>query len=282
MSFPYCLLQDVKDRLLGLDISDMPANLESIIEDSFIPWATRQIDVFVGENLSNTTVSEFYDGTGRNFIILRHRPVSFVRRVVLRIIPSLTWFTFKRWFHLNETDITGITAATRGGVTPINSTVDTPYTFINTDPVPVDLQTTNPLLVTGQFINTSDQYGASDLFVDCSKGILTIPPRILYLENQAIPFWNYTWLRGFQNIEVDYDYGYKDLEHLPLEIRNACAYFVAANVLMAKGHFYGAGSANLSMTGMNLSFRDVPFGSHIKMYLEIAKQNLVPYKRLHV
>ena len=41
MSFNYCTLNDVKGWLAGVDVSDMPSTLDKLIEQNYIPWATR-------------------------------------------------------------------------------------------------------------------------------------------------------------------------------------------------------------------------------------------------
>jgi len=278
MSFLYCNLNDVKFWLAGLDISDMPENLDELIEQAYIPLAKREIDGFIGENLDLTTTNEFYDGSGSNTLILRHRPVSFVRNVVLRIIPQIEWFQFKRQFHLNHIDSTGVQIAERGGVEPIDDQVVPPLTFPQSAPVPDDLKVDTGN--TGNFINTTEQYEKADLYVDCKLGLLAIPPRILFLENQAVPFWNYTWLLGTQNIEVEYDYGYKNLDNLPQEFRSACAQLVAAKVLHTKGLFSGAGSVSLNVEGLSKSFGDVHYGGHIKAFIAGAMAALTPFKRI--
>jgi hypothetical protein len=276
MSFNYTTLNEVKTWLAGLDVSEMPSTLDALIEQTWIPWAKRQVDTYIGENLDYTTIKEYYDGNGRADIVLNHRPIRFVRQCVLRIIPAMQWFEFKRWFHINYIDQLGVKIAEPGGVEPIGS--GTPiYTFAAGSPVPDDLISATP---TGTFSSATSQYEKSDLFVDCKLGLLTIPPRIMYLENQAIPFWNYTWLRGFSNIEITYDYGYKSLDELPVEIRSACAQFVAAAVLKNKGLFMGGGASSFSLGTAPRAFGSTPYAGHIQSYLESARMALNPYKRI--
>lgn len=279
MSFNYCTLNDVKGWLAGVDVSDMPSTLDKLIEQNYIPWAKRQVDTFIGENLDSTTVTEHYDGSGMVELVLHHRPITFVRKCVLRIIPSVQWFEFKRWFHTNNIDQLGTKVTEYGGVTPLSPGAIPPYTFAMGSPVPEDLQGGTP---TGEFSGSTAQYEASDLFVNCRLGILTIPPRIMYLENQGVPFWNYTWMRGQANIEVVYDYGYRNLESLPIEVRNACAQFVAAAVLATKGQFMGAGSTSFTLGQIPRSYSTHPFAAHIQAYQEGAKAALGAYKRVRV
>ena len=276
MGFDYCNLNDVKMWLAGVDVSEMPSSLDHIIEQTWIPWAKREIDSYVGENFDLTTVNEFYQGTGRKDLILNHRPISFVRNVVLRIIPALEWLQFKRWFHLNTTDQTGVSIAQRGGVQPINDASPI-YTFDSSAPVPDDLKSATP---TGEFNNTTEQYEKADLLVDCRLGMLTVPPRVLFLEGSAVPFWNYTFINSTYNIEIEYDYGYKNLDVLPREIRNACSQLVAAAVLANKGQFTGAGASSITLDATSKSFGEMPYGSYIKSYIEGAKMSLRPYVRL--
>lgn len=280
MSFNYCTLNDVKRWLSGLDVSEMPENLDAIIEQTFIPWAKREIDSYLGQNLDSTTVNEFYDGKGTKDLVLRHSPVSFVRKCKIRIIPSAIWVQFKRWFHVNEHTITGIKIAERGGVEPVDLDDIPPYTFPTSAPVPEDVKVSSGHTAT--FSNTDDQFDRVDLIVNCRLGILTIAPRVLYLENQGVPFWNYTFIPGISNIEVEYDYGYKDLESLPNEVRQASAQLIAATVLMNKGQFSGAGAVSLTHDSISKSFGDFPFGKYIQMYMDSAKKSLAPYKRIGV
>ena len=279
MAFQYCTKNDVFQWLAGVDISEMPSTLDLIIEQNYIPWAKRQIDTYIGENLDSTTITEHYDGSGMVELILNHRPISYLRKCVLRIIPSMQWFEFKRWTHINNIDQTGIKVASHGGVTPLSPSALPPYVFSVNDDVPEDLKGPVPTAV---FSDTTAQSEGSDLFVNCRSGILSIPPRILYLENQAIPFWNYTWLRGYGNIEVSYDYGYRTLEDLPQEIRSACAQFVAAAVLQTKGQFMSAGATSLTLGQIPRSYGDQPYSAHIKAYQEGAKMALASYKRIRV
>lgn len=277
--FQYCTLNDVRVWLAGLDVSDMPSSLDLMIEQNYIPWAKRQVDAYIGENLDSTTVTEHYDGSGAVELILSHRPISFVRKCVLRIIPSMQWFEFKRWFHINNIDQTGVKIAEYGGVAPLLPGSEPPYIFDSSAPVPADLKGPTP---TATFSGSTAQYEASDLFVNCRLGILSIPPRILYLENQGVPFWNYTWMRGYGNIEVTYDYGYRTLEDLPQEVRNACAQFVAAAVLATKGQFMGAGASSFTVGQIPRSYGTQPYAAHIQAYQEGAKMSLASYRRIRV
>ena len=210
----YCSWDDVKACLLGLDVADMPTTLQTRMEATHIPALKNEIDTYCRQNFDSTTITQFFDGSGTEKMILPRRPIKELLNCVLRVIPSISWYTFRRWRNINVVDSEGYQIATQGGPEPINSIVMPPY---------------NP----GDFIFDSD-ITTADLFVDCANGLLVIPPRILYLEMQAIPFWNYTWLKGNNNIEVQYTYGYASGNY-PLDLKLAAAKLVACQLLLIKG-----------------------------------------------
>ncbi|MGI0060366.1 MAG: hypothetical protein ACREBJ_11435, partial [Nitrosotalea sp.] len=125
-------------------------------------------------------------------------------------------------------------------------------------------------------------YEASDLHVDAVNGILIIPPRVLFIEAQGVPFWNYTWLMGQRNIEVDYYYGYKDLASLPFELRRATAKLVAAKVLQQKAMWISAGAKSLSHDEMSRNFGEGAYSQQISALKEEAYNILDRYKRITV
>lgn len=305
-SFPYCTLTDIKSVLLGLDVSDIPTTLEAKITGSYIKWSQRDVDRRCGTNFDATKTQEFYAGSGTDSLHLRHRPIREILNLILYIIPSAQWFQFKRWFYVQQVDQLGITVSRRGGTEPrIDPSTSADFIpdfdrpgflfdiavnpgFLNTTAVPGDVE--------ADFNNTSDQYGKSDIFIDSKLGRLTIPPRILFLESQAVPFWNYTFLRGVQNVQVDYIYGYSDPAvpdllldptgstngNLPPEITQACANLAAKYVLMDKGMFSGSGAQSISIDGVSKSYGEVPFAGAIKYLENQAGELLNPYKRINV
>jgi len=291
LSFKYCTKDDVKKHLLGLDVSDLPTSLEDAIDQRYIPWAQRDADSYCGSNFDLTVTEEFYDGSGTSQQILLHRPVREIVNAVLYIIPSVQWVQFKRWFYVSTKNQLGIQVARRGGVEPKDETVAPPYVFStglgfqSEDPDSADQ--------TASFSDTQEQYGRSDLFIDASMGRLTIPPRILFLENQAVPFWNYTFLRGYQNLQVSYVYGYSDptqadpltgstLGNLPAEITDATAMWAARYVLTDKAITVGAGSKSISIESVNRNFGEMPYEGIIKLLDERAKSILNRYKVIGV
>lgn len=298
LSFHYCTENDVKAKLLGLDVSDIPASLISKITSHYIPWAQRDVDSYCGTNFDATTTEEFYNGSGSAILPLRHRPIREILNVSLYIIPSAQWFQFKRWFYVQNVNQLGIKVARTGGVEPKNDAltnpdipITVPYTyapglgFANEDALPANQ--------TADFSGGETQYGKSDAFVNATLGLLTIPPRILFMEGQAVPYWNYTFLRGVQNVRVRYTYGYSDPTQpddltglpngsLPLELTEACASLAAKYVLIDKGIFAGSGATSISIDGVSKNYGDMPYGKLIA-YLDQTAQNILKrYKYIGV
>jgi len=298
LSYLYCTVDDVKKKLLGLDVSDVPSSLIASITDKYIPWAQRDVDSFCGTNFDLTETEEFYNGSGSATLILKHKPVREILNVTLYLIPSAQWFQFKRWYYTQNVDSLGTKVARSGGVEPKNAglidadiPITVPYTF---EPgLGFQNADANPADQTADFSSSQIQYGKSDMFVNSSLGILTIPPRILFLESQAVPFWNYTWLRGTSNIRVRYIYGYSNPQtaddlvssvagNLPLEITDATACLAAKYVLIDKGIFMSSGAISVSVDGVSKSYGEMPYAGLIKMLEESAKNTLKRYKRLGV
>jgi len=273
MPFDYCTADDVKRQLLGLDVSDLPSSLTDRITDTYIPWAKRDVDTFLGQNLDLVTnYQEWYDGSGTATLHLRRRPINRIRACILRVIPSVQWFEFRRMFQMNVREITGTEIATQGGFEPIG----------NATPPYIVASLGDPGVPNATFTDSEEQYGRSDLHVDCAKGVLSIPPRILFLENQAVPFWNYTWLRGYKNISVTYDYGYKDQPSLPREFVDATSLLAASYVLKDKAVWAGAGAQSITLEGVSRSFGDMPYGKVIEMMEKKAYDLLGRKKRINV
>lgn len=281
MTFQYCTIEDVKGELLGLDVSDLPATLLSRIEDDYIPTAKREVDTYCGENFDLTSVREYYDGTNLPTLPLRHKPIRQIDSVTLRIVPSMKWFFFKRWFYIKNTSHDGTVVCPDGGVAPVDTNFipkpDNKYTY----PVGSGL-TPESVTPTASFSSSTDQYESSDLHIDAANGILVIPPRVLFVEAQGIPFWNYTWLIGQRNIEVAYSYGYKDADSLPLELKKATAKLVAAKVLQMKAMWVSSGAKSISMDNVSKSFGEGAYSTEIKALKEEAYAVLKRYKRITV
>lgn len=256
----YCTWDDVKACLLGLDVADVPSTLQSRIEATYIPALKSEIDNYCRQNFDLTTISRFIDGSGTDKIVLPHRPIKEFTYCVLRVIPSISWYTFKRWRSINVVDSNGVTVAIQGGPEP-HTGKEPPYSV-------------------GDYDWETDITKA-DIFVDASNGILVIPPRILYLEMQAIPFWNYTWLKGNANIEVQYTYGYAS-NNYPPDLKLAAAKLVACQVLLIKGIGISAGANSMSIDGVSRNFGGTPYQALIQDFRTQAYQTLDKYRRMEI
>ena len=282
MSFSYCDLNDVKGELLGLDVSDLPTTLITRISADYIPTAKREVDSFCGENFDLTRVREFYNGNNMPTLPLKHKPIRQVDVVKIRIVPSMSWFFFRRWFYIKNTAHDGTVVSLSGGVEPVDPATqplfEAPYTYLTGTGLTPEVMSGN----TATFSDSTEQYERSDLHIDSVNGVLVIPPRVLFIEAQGVPFWNYTWLNGQRNIEVVYSYGYKDIDSLPFELRRASAKLVAAKVLQQKAMWVSAGAKSLSEDGVSKSFGDGAYSTEIKALKEEAYAVLARYKRITV
>ena len=285
MGFNYCQPDDVYAELLGLDISDLPDTLVTRIIDTYIPMMTQEVDTYCSENFNLTRVREFYDGTDLPTLTLRHRNIRQIDNVTIRIVPSMQWFFFSRWYYIKTTCYDGTVIAPDGGVEPIHPVYppfqpkfDAPYTYAMGVPLTPNVPTGN----TANFSNSTDQYERSDLHVDSVNGVLIIPPRVLFIESQGVPFWNYTWLRGQRNIEVGYWYGYQDYAHLPKTIIHATAKLVAAHVLQKKAMWVSSGTKSITQDNISKNFGEGAYSTEIKTFIEEAHKILDRYKRLTV
>lgn len=257
----YCSWDDVKACLLGLDVADIPTTLQSRIENTYIPAIKHEIDTYCRQNFDLTTIEQKFDGTGTDKIVLPRRPVKEITLCTLTVIPSISWYTFRRWRNINVVDSQGMTIATQGGPEPINNTVMPPYA--------------------GGDYTFDSTITTADLFVDCVNGMLIIPPRILYLEMQAIPFWNYTWLKGNDNVWVTYTYGY-DSSNYPKDLKLAAAKLVACQVLLLKGIGISAGTNSMTVDGVARNFAGMPYGALIEDMRKQAYQTLDHFRRIDI
>lgn len=282
MSFNYCSLDDVQSELLGLDVSDLPATIIDRINNDYIPLAKREVDGFCSTNFDLTRVREFYNGNNLPVLPLRHSPIHQVDVVKIRIVPSISWFFFRRWFYIKNTGTDGTVVTVEGGVEPVDPTTEPTFEAPYSYPVGAGLFPEVSSGFTANVVNTTAQYEASDLHVDAVVGTLTIPPRVLFIEAQGVPFWNYTWIMGQRNIEVDYVYGYVDVDHMPFELRRAAAKLVASKVLQQKGMWVSAGAKSINEDAVSKNFGEGAYSTEIKALKEEAYTILKRYKRMMV
>lgn len=290
LSFLYATKDDVKKHLLGLDVSDLPDVLDSAIENKYITWAQRDIDSFCGQNFDLTVTEDLLDGTGSNILLLRRRPIREILNATLYVIPSVQWVQFRRWFYVSVTNQTGIQVARPGGVSPKTSGNNPPYVY------PTGLgflnESANPDLQTATFEDTEQRYGESDLFINVQLGMLTIPPRVLFMDGQAVPFWNYTWLRGVQNCKIRYVYGYSNPTttdpliggpgNLPREITDATAMLACRYILLDKAVTMGAGAKTLTIDGVSRTFGELPYEGILKILQDTGYQIVSRYRNVGV
>jgi hypothetical protein len=282
MSFNYCDLDDVKAELLGLDISDLPSTLLTRISEDYIPTVKADVDSWCSENFDLTRVREFYDGTNTPVLPLRHTNIRQIDNVTIRIVPSMQWFFFQRWYYIKVVTNQGVQVALDGGVEPVTSPFqpkfDSPYSYPTGTGLTPEVSTGN----TATFSNSTAQYERADLHIDSVNGFLIIPPRVLFIEAQGVPFWNYTWIQGQRNIEVGYWYGYKDLASLPQAIRRASAKLVASKVLQMKAMWTSAGAKSISQDNVSKSFGEGAYSTEIKALKEEAYAVLNRFKRITI
>jgi len=254
----YCSWDDIKACLLGLDIGDMPTTLQDRMTQFYIPTLKMEIDNYCHQNFNRTRITEFYDGTGSDKLVLNRRPIASFTNCILKVIPSISWYTFMRWRQINITDSQNVTVATQGGPEP-HAGKYPPYS-------PTDYDWESDIV-------------KADLFIDCVNGIITIPPRILYLEMNAIPFWNYTWLRGNNNIEVTYDYGY-EAANFPNDLRFAAAKLAACQLLLIKGIGISAGANSMNIDDVSRNFGGTPYQALIEDMRKQAFAILDKFRRI--
>jgi len=260
----YCSWDDIKAILLGLDVGDIPDTIDNRVSEQYIPMIKHEIDGYCRTNFNETTLVEFLDGSKTEKIVLTRRPIIEIQKCVLRVIPSISWYTFKRWRNVNVIDSEGNTVAVQGGPEPIGN-AQPPYTGGE-----------------GVDYNWDPEIDKADLFVDCANGFLVIPPRILYLEMQAIPFWNYTFLQGNKNVEIGYTYGYTET-NFPWDLRMAAARLVAIQILLVKGlSVAGAGASSISLDGVSRSLGTTAYAGTMEMLKQQAYLTLDRYRRIDI
>lgn len=135
----------------------------------------------------------------------------------------------------------------------------------------------------GRVISTAYPYATdADLLVDCRTGLLVIPPRILYLEMQAVPFWNYTWLPATANVQVDFAYGYKP-GNFPADIVAANALYAAADAIMTASIEKSQGAVSVSIGDASRSYgAKYPYAGIVERWEANAATLLNSRRRIYV
>jgi len=134
--------------------------------------------------------------------------------------------------------------------------------------------------------NAPPEYFANaDLLCYTQTGRLQIPPRVTYNDQSVVPWWNYTFIPGVQNIMVTWTYGYASSADVPQDIRNAVARLAAIALLQVAGQTSLSGMsevrfANSSrMAGRNMN---MPYSDLIKDYRAEAKRALGRRKQVGI
>jgi hypothetical protein len=190
-----------------------------------IIYNVTRVNNKVGRTFNAVTTANYFDGTGTPELNLPYIPILSIDKMVIRITPMIDWWTAQRIRYINCVDHRGV--------------------LVRTPDSDADIKN-------------------ADLLVDCVEGKMRIPERILYLDNQASPFWNYTFLRGVKNIYVSWTYGYTSAT-IPDDIRLFCAKLTAIDVLRAVGNQLSGGSVNVIANGFSRSYAGVPFAGQINM-----------------
>ena len=132
----------------------------------------------------------------------------------------------------------------------------------------------------------SEQYiYDADLLIDSALGSLTIPPRILYLNTTAVPFWNYTFLKGDRNVSVVYTFGFKNPQCVPDAFRSAVACRVAMKVLYGIGMMAGEGASEVSIENVRTAYsrnHNLPYSDLFDRLDKECKKTLNKWKRITV
>ena len=213
----YCTNADVRAELAGVYLDDIPDIDDLIVDD--IAIHQEEINSRCNNNFNSTRELIWLDGTGLATINLPHQPVTTLHNLVLRVVPSVMWYTFSNPAYINVLRRDGISVRTAS----------------------IESEVTN-----------------ADILVDCVMGQLIVPARILFALEIAYPFWNYTFVRGIKNIEVDYTWGYS-LTTRPLSIRHLCSKMVAREILLKKSDLISGGMSSLSADGFSRGFGGIPY-----------------------
>ena len=236
----YCDLGDVQAELVGVNYNGLDGIDAIIVEEIYN--ATHEVDALTNRTWKQARETLYLDGYGTNKIACPKIPINEVHECVLKIVPSVDWYTFAKIVLTNTKLINGVAIATA---------------------------------------STSDEFDECDLIVDCITGELTIPERVQYIGSSAFPFWNYTFNEGNKNIKLDLTFGYTSTSR-PREIKRLAAKIVAKEVLLRKGDQISGGSTNNSFDGVGSSFQGVPYGDRIDRLDKKIEEIRRRYKKLGI
>lgn len=218
----YCTNADVRRELAGVYLDDID-NIDTIIADEILDQQ-EAIDRTCNDSFSSITETVWVNGSSMSSLMLPHTPIISISSCVLRVSPSVLWYTFQHIGYINVRRSDGIEVRAASSVAEIE---------------------------------------AADLIVECVTGKMVIPARVLFQLEIAYPFWNYTFVKGENNIQVTYTHGFSATTR-PREIRKLCALRVAKGILLIKGDKIGGGMQGQSADGYSKSYGDIPYSGRLR------------------
>lgn len=209
---------------------------------SYIQFMKSRIHARTGRTFETTRITEYQDGNGARQIALNRLPIQTIHSLVIFITTSTKWWEPTRIAYINCTD-------TQGNVIRTAS--------------------------------TPSEYQYADIVVDCINGTVVIPDKVIYAENMAWPFYNYTFYEGLRNVKIDYTYGFTTT-NIPDEIRLLNAKMAAVQFLQINGDQLSGGAIGLSTDGFGRSYAGGPFGPRIELLNKDIEEILTTYRRIGV
>lgn len=101
----YCTLGDVKNELLGIDLTKLPGIDARII--ALIPIMEHRVDYKTQRTFKEHTTTAYLDGNGMPKLLLPFIPIKIVSECKLRVTPNIDWHTFKKIAIINTLDFAG-------------------------------------------------------------------------------------------------------------------------------------------------------------------------------
>jgi len=213
-------------------------NIDTIIGELILE-KQEEVDTLCNTTFSTTQETVWLDGNGLTRLQLPHGNIVSVSTCTIRVVISTAWYNFQNIAYINTLRSDGIEIRTA---------------------------------------SSESEVEAADLLVDCSSGELIIPPRIMYQQAAAYPFWNYTFPLGVRNVQVEYSHGFSSTTR-PRAIRNLCAKLVAREILLRKGDQISGGTTGFSADGFSKSYPGIPYAARLER-LEADIERLVQRNRV--
>jgi hypothetical protein len=303
---PHCSLRQVQALLLGTNLGNFKDcngtldTFESLV-NIYIQEATDLVVKFLGSPYDWCFIQQFFDGPGGPQLTLPYKNIRDVTTVYLRILPSQVWYHFGKIRRLDGTENWRI-----GGQEPL----PTPPETFPVDVVAATESSGGAIYATG--------IEDADMYVDTRRGILTIPPRVLYA-GLSLPMWNYSFIPGQVNVEVHYTFGFPPTKYqdgtalvfdadtgmvinpsagpkgdgtgaspidwssgMPTGITTSVARLVANRVRRQGWYNLTNGLSSLSVDGASESYGGEPYGGSLDKEDEATMKGLEKYQRVMV